>query len=112
MPHICLFHSQDVGHMIAPLLLRLSRTLEAEGVNVEGIKCYGLPLHEVCSAGQLGASMVHLNLRVLRKPDRNAECIKKWLRGLNDVLNDDLPDNCVITAEANFLPDIYISATA
>jgi len=98
MPHICLFHSQDVGHMIAPLLLRLSRTLEAEGVNVEGIKCYGLPLHEVCSAGQLG--------------DRNAECIKKWLRGLNDVLNDDLPDNCVITAEANFLPDIYISATA
>lgn len=112
MPHIVLLHSADLTDKINALLPQLSQDLEDKGVERAGIKCYSVPMSGAANAGEIGASLVHVNLRVMDKAGRTNDLITNWLHSLTRIISQALPEQCILTAEANFLPDIYISATA
>lgn len=112
MPHIILTHTKALTDDVEALFGALTDQLVVEGVALGSIKCYTLPVGDIMVAGETGADFLHLNLRVMPKPERTSALIREWLEALVAIAKARLPEDCTITAEANHLPDIYISKTA
>ncbi|MEM9054430.1 MAG: hypothetical protein AAGB16_03810 [Pseudomonadota bacterium] len=112
MPHIILTHTKALANDVEALLGALTHQLASEGVSLESIKCYTLPVGNIMVAGNTGTEFLHLNLRIMPKPERTPALIREWLEALMTIVKAKLPENCTITAEANHLPDIYSSKTA
>ena len=112
MPHIVVSHTADIADDIAIILPLLSQSLEDQGVALDGIKSYAVPIGAAVNAGTPNATLVHINLRVMRKSGRTHAVVTQWLRALTDIVTREIKTPHTLTAEANFLPEIYISATA
>ncbi|RKQ72028.1 hypothetical protein DES40_1364 [Litorimonas taeanensis] len=112
MPHISLIHSPNMAPFIDNLLSKVNDAFIETVPNTTGVKCYAIPLTACQVNGDNQIGLLHLNLRVLRKPERTIELIEHWTNTLLLTLQSEVPEDVNITAEANFLPEVYFSKTA